>query len=74
MCLLQGELGEDGTLSEVDFEQPLFFFTQDESASALFDDNVEALNFTVPDEDEDADDFTAWQPTTSFQTINGYSW
>ena len=55
-------------------EVPLFFFTQDEASSTLFDDNVAALNFTVPDEIEEYDEFTEWQPTTVFQALNGCSW
>lgn len=71
---MQGTLTAEGIPEGIDAEQALFYFTIDESASSLFDLNLQITNFTVPDEDQDYDDFTAWQPTVVFYPINGYSW
>lgn len=72
--LLQGTLQSNGLPADIDAIIPLFYNGVDESASSLFDDNVEMTNFTVPDEMTEYDDYTAWTETTTWETINGYVW
>lgn len=74
IILLQGTLTSADMPEGVDVEQALFYFTIDESASSLFDANVKRTNFTVPDEEEDSDEFAAWSETVIFFPLNGYSW
>ena len=73
---MQGILSQKNSTLPADIDAiiPLFFNGVDESASTLFDDNLELANFTVPDELTEYDDFTAWSGTTTWQTINGYVW
>lgn len=75
ILLLQGVLQNDtGLPANISDIIPLFYNGVDESASSLFDDNVEFSNFTVPDELTEYDDFEAWSETTTWETINGYVW
>ena len=71
---LQGTLQANGLPMGIDALVPLFFNGVDESASSLFDDNLELSNFTVPDELTDYDDYSAWTGTTTWQTVNGHVW